>query len=284
LTFKRIALTVTLLVAFNLISVHGQTGKGQASSYSSVVLLVHPSEYFSTTYAAPPADHSDYVFFTSELLRVEIDIVNRGSQVVELKSPATAVADNFLVTRGQPTEFMVENAVVKKGLGFVVPVESVSAIQLAPRESLVFFAQQVGPGLGPGEYVVEWETPITEASGLRIAPQASRLQFEVRASSSETAAEEALRNAGRAFVAGQDALADQWVAQLLRVNPQSHAAYASRGELRLRAGDTRRAAESFDTALKILESQTDLQYNRWAHDRFTREKIEGLKRRLRSGR
>jgi hypothetical protein len=250
---------------------------GQVPAYSEAVLLVHPAEYFGTMYTAPP-DHAAYLFFTGEPLRVELEIVNRGSHVIELAGPAAA-AHRFRVSNGQASQFVVENEIIKKGLGAPTRVETQSAVSLAPGESLALFSKHVGPALAPGEYLVEWETSITETSGLRIAPQASRLQFEVRESSGETAAEEVRRYAIRAFEAGQDALADQWVTRLLRLNPQSHAAHVLRAELRLRAGDNAAAAASFDTALKILESHADQQFERWAPPTLTRDTLDGLKAR-----
>ena len=119
--------------------------------------------------------------------RVELEIVNRGSHVIELAGPAGA-AHRFRVTNGQAAQFVVEDEAIKKGPGAPTHVERQSTVSLAPGESLALFSRHVGPALAPGEYLVEWETGITETSGLRIAPQASRLQFEVRESSGDTAA------------------------------------------------------------------------------------------------
>ncbi|MEP6919365.1 MAG: hypothetical protein ABJC89_27225, partial [Acidobacteriota bacterium] len=188
---------------------------GQVRTYSEAVLLVRPADYTGTTYAAPPA-RSAYLFFSGEPIRVQLDIVNRGSQVIELAS-AAAVAESFHVTRGETSAFTIESTVLKKAAGVSTPVEPQSPVTLAPGESLVFFSRHDDTPLLPGEHVVEWESGIATASGLRVAPQPSRLQFEVRDSSSETAAEEARRNAIRAFRAGQDTLAAQWVTRLLEL-------------------------------------------------------------------
>jgi hypothetical protein len=254
---------------------------GQAAAYSDAVLLLHPQEYSGTVYTAPP-EHAPYLFFTGEPFRVELEIVNRGSRVIELAGPAGA-AHRFRVTNGQAAQFVVEDEAIKNGPGAPTHVERQSTVSLAPGESLALFSRHVGPALAPGEYLAEWETGITETSGLRIAPQASRLQFEVRESSGDTAAEEVRRYAIRAFAARQDALAEQWVTRLLRLNPQSHAAYALRGELRLRAGDNAAAAAAFDTALKILESHADQQFDRWAPPTLTRDTLDGLRARLGTG-
>jgi lipopolysaccharide biosynthesis regulator YciM len=144
----------------------------------------------------------------------------------------------------------------------------------------VFFSRHDGASFPLGEHVVEWETGIATASGLRVAPQPSRLQFEVRDSSSETAAEEARRHAIRAFRNGDDAVAAQWVTRLLELNPQSHAAHVLRGDLSLRAGDKAAAAACFDAALRILETHADQEYNRWTPAALTRATIDGLKARL----
>jgi hypothetical protein len=255
---------------------------GQVRGYSEAVLLVRPADYTGTTYAAPPA-RSAYLFFSGEPIRVQLDIVNRGSQVIEL-SNAAAVADSFRVTRGEASAFTTESTVFKKAFGVSTPVEPQSPVTLAPGESLVFFSRRDGAPLLPGEHVVEWESGIATASGLRIAPQPSRLQFEVRDSSSETAAEEARRNAIRAFRDGQDTLAAQWVTRLLELNPQSHAAHVLRGDLSLRAGDKAAAAACFDAALRILETHADQEYNRWTPAALTRATIDGLKARLNASR
>lgn len=251
---------------------------GQVPAYSEAVRLVHPAEYFGTTYTAPP-DHSAYLFFTGEPLRVELEIVNRGSRTIELTSPAAA-AHRFRVTNGQAAQFVVEKEVIKKGVGGLTRVETQPAVSLAPGESLEFFSRHVGPALAPGEYLVEWETGITETSGVKIAPESPRLQFEVRESSGETAAEEVRRYAIRAFAAGEDTLANQWATRLLQLNPQSHAAHVLRGELSLKAGDKAAAAACFDTALRILESHADQDYNRWTPAALRRDTIDGLKARL----
>jgi len=250
----------------------------QVRGYSEAVLLVRPADYTGTTYAAPPA-RSAYLFFSAEPIRVQLEIVNRGSQVIDFASAAT-VADSFCVTRGEASAFTVERTIVKKAFGVSTPVEPQSAVTLGPGESLVFFTRHDGASFPNGDHVVEWETSIATASGLRIAPQPSLLQFEVRASSSETAAEEARRNAVRAFRAGQDALAAEWVARLLELNPQSHAAHVLRGDLSLRAGDKAAAAACFDAALRILESHADQDYNRWTPAALSRATIDGLKARL----
>jgi hypothetical protein len=255
---------------------------GQARTYSEAVLLVRPADYTGTTYAAPPA-RSAYLFFSSEPIRVQLDIVNRGSQAIELAN-AAAVADSFHVTRDGASAFTTETTVLKKAYGVSTPVEPQSPVTLAPGESLVFFSRYDGTPFLPGEHVVEWESGIATASGLRIAPQPSRLQFEVRESSSETATEEARRNAIRAFRNGQDTLAAEWVARLLELNPQSHAAHVLRGDLSLRAGDKAAAAACFDAALRILETHADQEYNRWTPAALTRATIDGLKARLNAGR
>ena len=41
---------------------------GHAQRASEALLLIRPAEYFGTTYTAPAAENSNYVFFANELL------------------------------------------------------------------------------------------------------------------------------------------------------------------------------------------------------------------------
>jgi Tfp pilus assembly protein PilF len=115
--------------------------------------------------------------------------------------------------------------------------------------------------LAPGEYVVNFETTVTDEKGGSILPQASRFQFEVR-SAEGADAELAARQAARAFVRGDDATAEQWVRALLKANPQSYVAHSLRGLIAARADDRAAALRHYEQALRILEADADQQFLR----------------------
>jgi Tfp pilus assembly protein PilF len=106
--------------------------------------------------------------------------------------------------------------------------------------------------LAPGEYVVNFETTVTDEKGGSILPQASRFQFEVR-SAEGADAELAARQAARAFVRGDDATAEQWVRALLKANPQSYVAHSLRGLIAARADD-RAAADADQQFLRVHQA------------------------------
>jgi len=224
------------------------------------VLLVNAGEYFGTTYAPPPTERSHYMFLVGEPIRVRIEIGNPGESSVVLVNTGRRPRDAFSAVSTGSVEVRLDDRATLRRVG--VPNEQVQwgpRFQLDSGESLA--VEGVIGELAPGEYVVNFETTVTDEKGGSILPQASRFQFEVR-SGEGADAERATRQAARAFVRGDDVTAEQWVLALLKANPQSYVAHSLRGQIAARAGDRAAALRHYEQALRILEADGDQQFLR----------------------
>ena len=111
-------------------------------------------------------------------------------------------------------------------------------------------------------------------------PQASRFQFEVRKPDGAEA-ELAKREAARAFLRSDDLAAEQWIRSLLKVNPQSFAAHALRGQIADRAGHREEALRHYQQALRLLDAGADQQFFQANHPSVVTNALEGLKNTVR---
>ena len=139
-------------------------------------------------------------------------------------------------------------------------------ILLDRNETLVFDAElRVDPPTLKN-YVVNFRTSLRDIKGLPVAPQAPRVQFEMRTGEG-AAAEQARRRASSAIMRGDDSAARQSIAALLKANPQSFAAHILAARIAERSNDAPGATQSYERALRILDSDADLQYLQWVSDR-----------------
>ena len=282
MSLEVIAMQLTRTILVTTIAALSAHLGGIAASYSDAALTVRPSEYVGITYAPPATGDAAYLFFSNEPIALELRVTNRGSIPITLANVGASPAANFRIVRGQTDAFAIQSDVFRQGAGAPTPVTWVSPIQIEAQESLIIGAVHVGSPLPPGEYIVEWDTTIRDQNGLRVAPQSTRVQFEVRASAEDTAPEEARRNAARAFLRGDDRLAEQWADELLRLHPRSYAAHLIRAEVSLKTGNRQRMLQSYATALQILNANADDQFVRWTNPRTARDIADGVKARIRS--
>ena len=270
----RIAAAACLALA-GLTTVAGQNPRN--AKWSAALLLINASEYFGVTYAALPAPNATYVYFLpGEAVKVRVDIANPGTEAVQLVLPGSGPQAAFALrstgTIGMRTN---DTVVLRRTVGRPERWTWQPRLDLGPREVLQIDLELVGQ-LPPGEYVVDFDTKIADNAGRAVTPQSNRFQFEVRAPSGAES-EIAWRNASRAFMRGDDQLAEQWIQALFRVNSESYAAHALRGQIADRAGDYRTALRHYREALLKLEAGSDTQYNRRHDSRALSAAQEGMR-------
>ena len=253
--------------------------------YSDAALLVNAADYIAPIYSAPPVEPATYVYFANETARVRIEIVNTGQDVVRLSTAATRPHDNFVVHPTAAIRVAVHDRVVIGREGnAAIEVPWDQTFRLGRGEVLAFQADVTAERPDPGEYVIEFDTVMVADQRLRIAPQANRFQFEIRASSPATAADEAVRAAARAIRAREYTTAEQWVAALLKANPRSYVAHTLRAQIAEGNGDAEGALRHFERALSILEANGDQQLLRWTDPRLVRQRVDGIRSTIRAKR
>lgn len=257
------------------------TGVGaQVSNRSTAVLLVNAGEYFGTTYTAPPAVRSSYVFLVGESITVRVEIANSGDNAIALLTKAQRPTEAISVQSTASLDVRIRDRVVLEHVGSADEViEWAGRFDVGPGESLRFDVDLLGQ-VAPGEYVVDFATTVTDGEGRPVLPQASRFEFEVRKSDGADA-ELATRDAARAFLSGDDVTAEQRIGSLLRANPQSYAAHSLRGLMADRAGDRPGALRHYQQALRVLETRADEQFLQWNNATVVTQALEGMKRTVR---
>lgn len=248
----------------------------EVTAASRAVLLVAPAEYFGTTYVAPPAERSAYVFFVGEPFTLRVQVVNRGSSEITLRAKAPSADTTLSANSASPGIQLVvrPETFLTRDTGVVNEVAWIPEFRLQPGEGLMWLADVTAAV--PGEHLLDFNVQLVDGDDLPISPQANRLAFEIRATSADTVVERNWREASRAFVRGDNENANRLLDSVLRNNPQSHAAYVLRGQIAQRTGARAQAVEAYSQALVLLESGADTQYFRWANARLLSGKIADL--------
>jgi hypothetical protein len=257
-------LTATLLTAITLMAWMPVSAAGQTRP--DAALLVKVVDYFGETYTAKPNDVSAYVFFPGDVISLRIEVANRGSEAITLMTRAAGPAQSLSFDAPPEVRVSIGSSVRLHRLGGEVASAWSGQMLLDRNEALVFDAQLLVDSPITKDYVVNFHTDLRDTAGRPVAPQAPRVQFEVRASEG-AAAEQACRQASRAIMLGDDAAARQWIAALLKANPQSFAAHVLGARLAERNNDVSGATQSYERALSILDSDLDTEYLRWVTDR-----------------
>jgi hypothetical protein len=248
---------------------------------SDVALLLKVVDYFGETYTAKPSDISNYVFFPGDVIRLRIEVANRGADAVTLMTRAAGPAQSLSFDAPAQVSVSIGSSVRLQSLDGEVAGTWNSQMLLDRNEALVFDAEvRVDPAV-PKDYVVNFRTDMRDSAGRPVAPQAPRLQFEIRASAN-AAAEQARRRASLAIAQGDERTARQSIAALLKANPLSFAAYILAARLAEHIADARGAAEAYQHALDILDAGTDTDYLRWQIDpQAARKRADDLRAYLR---
>jgi len=256
-----------------------------AQPYAKASLIVRPVDYQGLVYSDPPRPNSTYVYFANEPIHFEILIVNnRGTEAVRLLTDRT-LATSFEAKRPDGTDFglRISDDVVRRYSTGDTPVDIGSEFTLSPRESLVLKTEVTESQLAQGEHIVLVSTSVKDADGRALAPQASRLLFEIRPSNAASAIEETRRNAMRAIRSREFTTAETWIENLLRLHPRSYAAYAMIGQISDMTGNRGRARAAYKQAASLLQSRTDDQYaRREVNPRLTQDLIETFNQRMRA--
>lgn len=241
------------------------------------VLLVNVEHYSGVTYAAHPLPNSTYVFYPDEPIELRIVVANRGSDPIRLSTTAATVAENFSARRldGGPITLAFEPEVRVRRVGEPARIIAWGPdVHLESREAVVFRASVAGPALPPGEYAIEITSVMREGDGRTLAPQASRIYFELRGSSAETQIEEIARRAARAIFIQDYDTAEVHIAALTKLHPQGFAAHAFRGRIQEARGNKQAAVAAYTQALRVLETDTDQLYNRTSTPELRRQRAQ----------
>jgi len=237
-----------------------------AQTHSDVALLVKVADYFGETYTAKPSEVSNYVYFPGDVINLRVELANRGTEPVTLVTRGAGPANSVSSDAPPEVRVMIGSTARVLRLGGEVDAIWGEQILLDRNETLVFDAElRVDPPTLKN-YVVNFRTSLRDIKGLPVAPQAPRVQFEMRTGEG-AAAEQARRRASSAIMRGDDSAARQSIAALLKANPQSFAAHILAARIAERSNDAPGATQSYERALRILDSDADLQYLQWVSDR-----------------
>jgi hypothetical protein len=266
---KRLELTA---IALAIAIVTSSNGMAQKYAGVSVSMFVRTVDYYGHDYTAPPGPKSTYVYFPGEPIKIEIALTNnRGDAPVRLIANPN-VASNFAVKpeHGTPFNLALSSDIIFKTAFGNSPFDWKPEMMLSPGESLIIPAEVAERDSMPtGEHAIVVSTTIKDSNGSGILPHASRLQIEVRSLSNDDAPELARRAAMRAMhnvvrnSVGRDFTeAERRIDDLLKVHPQSYAAYVMRGEIAQLRGNAGQARAAYQQAINLLQTRADQRVQR----------------------
>jgi len=204
-----------------------------------------------------------YAFFETEPIALNVTVANQTTEVRLLRFNAWPSGDTVRVVAaldGRPFPIEIElRSAVKRRVGLTMPVTDDGAIELVPRER-VDWTVTLPRQLPVGAYRVELQLDGRDDQALPVAWQATAVDFEIRARSTESRPEELYRRALRYFLsdeAGHLDSAKQIANALLKLHPSSYAANALLGRVAEDEGDSNSAKRYFERATDLVERDQD---------------------------
>jgi hypothetical protein len=127
-----------------------------------------------------------------------------------------------------------------------------------------------------GIYTLDVSSDLLDSAGRQIAPQSTRIDFELRTPANGEAAEIARRNGLRSLADGNLAQAERFAAELSMLNPNSASVPVIRAQIAIAENRRQDAVVMFRRALEILQLNQDKQYLLWAGLSERQDRINGL--------
>jgi hypothetical protein len=257
-----------------------------AQPYSSISLGIGADEYFGTVYTAPPIDEVPFMLYIGERIRFRVDLVNGGdtTQTLSLKARGASQLCDAEITKGNvavPVRLRIDRTVEREDASGRTPVNLGGSVTLPTRGKLSIRGDVESIPPEPGVYVIDISTDLADAAGRPLAPQSTRLSFELRQPTGGEGAEIARRSALRALADGNLAQSEGFVSRLLALNPTSVAAFTIRAQIAQAQGQKSDALTLYRRALEILEGNRDQQYLLRIGWLVRDEQIDGLRRVIR---
>jgi len=253
--------------------------------YSSVSLIVRFVGYAGAVYTAPPLSQSQQVYFPGEPIRFELVFVNnRGDSPITLQAladPRSTFSVRSLL--GTPFEPALSDDVRLQTVFGERPIDWSSEFLLNADESLIIRGEIVSAGLPPGEHAISFSTTMRDSQGLLVVPQSTRLQLEMRESSTESAIEELRRHAARALIERDFLTAERWIDALRKAHPKSYASYVVEAQIAEFQKTPGRARAAYQQAIALLQSRSDQRHASFERSpRVTQDLIDALMQRVRA--
>jgi hypothetical protein len=260
-----------ILIAAGVVAVLGPTSVSMAQSparfsqfgiYSAGALDVRAADGGSVTYVPPSS--TGRVFFVADAIRIEIVIVNSGGVPLVLRTGGGTLTGAFTPTwlGGGRAPIELDSQVRVRRVGGT-EIVAWSDLTLAPQESVSITGSLPNAPTTPGVYAVDFDSSVTDASGLKLRPQGARFAFEVRAADSlEANVEQHVRNASRAILARDYQQAEQQLAELSRLHSRSYVAAMLHARIAEARRDSAQARVFYQQALTLLETNSDDLYAR----------------------
>ena len=257
-----------------------------AQPFSSISLGIGADEYFGTVYTAPPMDEVPFMFYVGERIRFRVDLVNGGDTTQTLALGARGASQLFdaEITKGDvaaPVRLRLDRTVEREDASGRRPVNLGASVTLPAGGKLSIHGDVESIPPESGVYVIDISTELADASGRPVAPQSTRLAFELRQPGRDEGAEIARRSALRALADGNLAQSEGFVSRLLALNPTSVAAFTVRAQIAEAQGQNGEALTLYRRALEILEGNRDQQYLLRIGSLEREDQIEGLRRVIR---
>jgi hypothetical protein len=244
-----------------LVVTSGVAGQqAQASLFSAV----SSGQYFGATYT-DSAGPLTFVFFTSEPIRLDVIIGNRGPERGALTFSEPTPTGMFAVdgTRdGAPfsVDLTFDGGRWEGRLGVdVAPFDPSQPTRLDAGDQVRWRAVVARP-LPPGRYRVRIRSNAVDGDGHPVPAHIASHEFEVRIATDAARAEILRREALRQYTAGGPAdlaEADKVISELLQVHPTSYEAFLIRGHVARARGQEAQAQVSYARAVAILSRDQD---------------------------
>lgn len=276
---------VTLLLAVMFVA--GRADWAEAQPYSSVSLGITTEVYYGTDYTLPPASELAYMFYAGEPIYLKVGFVNTGNQAVVLPLTPPGRKSLFAATFSSGGN-SVPGALRLSGRVELEGSLDTSAITIAgdrlilePDEKVILYGEVASLPADPGLYSIEISTDLVDTLGRPVAPQSTRLDFELRLPTAGETVQIAVRRAQQAIADGNLRAAESFASQLIGLNANSSAAFRLRGQIAEVEGRITQALSMYRRALAIVESSTDPQLR--TNQGLLREAhVDGLRARIKS--
>jgi hypothetical protein len=254
------------------------------AAVSSLVSLVGTASSFGVVYAAPPTE-ATFMFFVGESVELEVKILNTAANAQELRCSGATPGQNLAINLTRGSEAINAPVVVSPLTDSITSDARVrlhtlpGAIDLARAEHMRWRLAVNTDALSPGIYAVDVLTTCLDRDGNQVRPRARTFDFELRAPTPESQAEQVRREGYRHLAEQRWNDAEAAATRLLRLNNRSYAAHQLLGDIAWARRDRNRSRQELDAAANILANGQDPQFLRFNNQEKGRDIANQLRAR-----
>jgi tetratricopeptide (TPR) repeat protein len=227
----------------------------------SLETVVKIARYYDHVYTADPAS-SDYVVFVGETVVVDVSLINYSDVVTDVLWPEDQRGTGYVTAtlksadRSEATPFQIVSLTGWDTAGVPLLLPDTEAIPLPSRARLTWRIE-ARVAVQPGLYELTFDVNATDGERRPSGPMNPSLHLDVRAPTSENAAERFRRLATERLSLNDFTGAFPCIERLLELNRESAEATKLLGAMALQRGEKDEAARYFSNAIAQVQNGRD---------------------------